>query len=170
MSIPKRLAIIMALQEHLAGIAKADGYNYDLFDKVLRGRVILGTDVTDLAPVLSIVEAPRPDLAVYTGEWSDIRKDHWTLLIQGIVKDDFTANTTDDAYYMAQDVERRLQRLIAVKPGTGAPMFPDEHLLGDKITSVEIAPPVVRPPEAGVSTNAFFYIPVRLGVALKIGE
>jgi hypothetical protein len=155
MSIPKRLAIIMALQEHLAGIAKADGYNYDLFDKVLRGR---------------IVEAPRPDLAVYTGEWSDIRKDHWTLLIQGIVNDDFTANTTDDAYYMAQDVERRLQRLIAVKPGTGAPMFPDEHLLGDKITSVEIAPPVVRPPEAGVSTKSFFYLPVRLGVALKIGE
>jgi hypothetical protein len=38
------------------------------------------------------------------------------------------------------------------------------------ITSVEIAPPVIRPPEAGVANNAFFYLAIRLGMAAKIGE
>jgi hypothetical protein len=168
---PKRLRIMKALQAHLAGINRIDGYNFDLAGKVLRNRIIIGVqDLGDQLPLVSIVEAPRADLAIYTGEWEQIRKDNWTLLLQGVVKDDFTPNTEDDAYYLCQDVERRLTRLIQTKPGTGRPLYPDEHLLGGIITGVEIAPPVIRPPEAQVSADAFFYLPVRLGVAVQIGE
>lgn len=167
---PLRLSILIALQEHLSGINMIDGYNYDLRGKVYRNRILLGEDVTSKPPAISIVEAPRSDIAIFTGEWGDIRRDQWTLLVQGIVVDDKTDNTNDDAYYLCQDVERRLHRLIATKEQTGRPEFPDEHLLGGKITSVEIAPPVVRPPEAHISTMAFFYLPVRLGIAAKIGK
>lgn len=168
---PLRLSIIMALQEHLEGINKIDGYNYDLRGKVLRNRLLLGTELREDSPALvSIVESPRSDIAIFTGEWADMRKDQWTILIQGIVADDKTDNTVDDAYYLCEDVEKRLSRIIAVKTGRPGPEFPSEHLLGGKITSLEIAPPIVRPPEAQVSASAFFYLPVRLGIAAKIGS
>lgn len=166
---PQRLAIIMALQEHLEGINIAEGYNNDMQGKVFRNRILIGEDVYENAPALAIIEAPKADIAVYAGEYEDWRKDYWTLLIQGITTDDKTANTADDAYYLCHDVERRLARLVAVKPGTGAPKFAVEHLLGGKITSVEIAPPIVRPPEALISSTAFFYIAVRLGIAGEVG-
>lgn len=166
---PKRLAILIALQQHLAAISVIDGYSHDLADKVYRNRILLGADVTEKPPAVSILEAPRADLALFAGDWDEMRKDNWTLLIQGIVADDLTPNTSDDAYYLCQDVERRLARLIAENE-RGMPMYPDEFLLGGIITSVEIAPPVVRPAEAQVSTKSFFYLPIRIGVAVKIGE
>ena len=44
-------------------------------------------------------------------------------------------------------------------------------MLGGRITSVEIVAPIIRPPEAGVANNAFFYIAIYFGVAVKeIGE
>lgn len=168
--VPHRLAVIMAMQKHLEGITPADGYDFDLRGKVYRNRILLGAEVQTNPPALSIMEAPRADIAVYAGEDNTWRKDHLTLLIQGIVKDDKTSNTADQAYYLEDAVEQRLARLIAIRRETGRALFPDEHFLGGIITSVEIAPPVVRPPEAQVSATAFFYLAVRLGVAGEVGK
>lgn len=166
---PLRLQIMTALQELLAQISTLDGdaFSVDL-EHVLRNRVLLGEDVTADGPTLAIIEAPRPDFAQFAGEDNPMRRDNWTLLIQGICPDD-RMDTTDDVYYLCQDVERRLQRLSATK-ASGSPQFPGDHLLGGKITSVEIAPPVIRPPEAQVSRFSYFYLPIRLGVAVEIGE
>ena len=166
---PMRLQILIGLQELLAQISTLDGDAFSLnLDHVLRNRVLLGEDVTADGPTLAIIEAPRPDFAQFAGEDNVMRKDHWTLLIQGIAPDD-RMDTTDDIYYLCQDVERRLQRMSEQK-SSGSPAFPGDYMLGGKITSVEIAPPVIRPPEAQVSRFSYFYLPIRFGVAVEIGE
>lgn len=168
--LPKRLAVMIALQKLLSEISVAQGDCFNMAGKVFRNRVLIGADITGKPPMLAIVEAPRPDFAIFAGDENEARKDMWTLMVQGIVADDRTADSSDDAYYLCQDVERRLHRMQAVKKGSGNPTFPESHLLGGMITSVEIAPPVIRPPEAGIQSNAFFYVAMRVGMAAMIGE
>jgi len=167
---PKRLAVMIKLQQLMQGIIPSEGYPFDMSESVVRNHSLLGADTTDFPPILAIIEAPRADFAFFAGEDNSHRVDKWTIMIQGIVADDRTDNTFDDAYYLCQAVEQRLLRLSAVKPGSGSPLYPDDHLLGGMITSVEIAPPVIRPPEAQVSQHAFFYLPIRLGIASEIGK
>lgn len=168
MSTPTRLAILMALTDHLKQITPANGYAFDLSEAVFRGRNLIGADIKQ-HPMLSILEAPRPDFAVYTDEWGAVRRDQWTILIQGMADDD-KQNPSDNAYYLCAAVEAQLARLIDTRRGTGSPLYPQEHLLGGLITSLDIAPPVVRAPEDRVSTSAFFFLPLRLGVAVEIGR
>ena len=66
---PKRLQIIIALQALLENISTLDGDAFDLKGHVLRSQLIFGEDVTQGdAPTLSIIEAPRPDFALFAGE------------------------------------------------------------------------------------------------------
>lgn len=166
---PKRLAALLAMQALLARIAIADGGAFDMSGKVFINRILIGADINANPPAIAIVEAPRPDFAHFAGENNIMRSDAWTLLIQGIVADDRTAATNNDPYYLCQDVENMLLRISATK-GSGSPTWPSDYLLGGMITSIEIAPPVIRPPEAQVSSSAFFYLPIRVGIAVKIGE
>lgn len=163
-----RLNILIALTNHLKTLTPDLGYTNDLSESVFRGRTLFGANITN-RPLVSIIEAPRPDFSVYTGEGQDFRRDVWTLLIQGLAEDD-ALNPTDPAYHLAYEVEQHLFRLIEVRSQTGAPRYPDIHLLGGLITSMEVAAPVVRPPEQNVSTSAFFFLPVRLGVAVEAGR
>jgi hypothetical protein len=167
---PKRLAVIIALQKLLEQISTADGDAHTMVGRVHRNRILFGQDVTGNPPALSILEAPKPGDALFGGEQQDHRSDGWTLLVQGIVEDTKRDDDADNAYFLCQDVERRLARISAVKGGSGSPKYPDAYLLGGMISAVEIAPPVVRPPEAGVSDNAFFYLPIKLTVSVEIGE
>lgn len=169
--IPRRLAILMRLTAHLQAITPANGYTNDMSDRVIRGRLVVGNDkaAPSRLPLLSILESPRPELSLFTAEWGSMRSDTWTLLLQGLVADD-VLNPTDPAYVLAAEVEQHLSRLIAVRHETGAPRFPSEHLLGGLIASLDVAPPIVRPPEQGVALTAFFYLPIRLGIAGNIGQ
>ena len=166
--IPHRLKVMMALQDLIAGASTANGDAFDLADKVYRNRVLIGAEISERPPVVAIVEAPRADIATFAGEEAAFRKDYWTIMIQGIAADN-RKSTEDDIYYLCQDVERRLNRMQA-ETRNGNPEYKEHYLLGGMITSVEIAPPVIRPPEAGVANNAFFYLAIRLGMAAKIGE
>jgi len=160
--IPTRLLIHQRLQALLQGITSENGYDYELGDAVFRGRIILGADVP--APALSILEAPRPDAAMdYGGEDYEARRDHLTLLIQGIVENDIE-NPTDPAYYLEAAVEHRLSRILATNPRNGSPLYQEHYNLGGLITQIEIGAPVVRPPENNVSKTAFFFLPVRVGI------
>lgn len=169
--IPLRLAILQRLSEHLEALTPANGYSCDLAGRVIRGRIVIGTEEAagSKLPLLSILESPRPELALFTAEWGSMRSEHWTLLLQGLVRDDLR-NPTDPAYVLAAEVEEHLARIIDVRAETGNPRYPNEHLLGGLITSLDIAPPVVRPPEHGVAATAFFYLPVRVGIAGKVGQ
>lgn len=165
--MPLRLAILIALCDHLKKITPTNGYTYDLSEAVFRGRTIIGAERSPGA-MLSIIEAPRPDVASFAGEWNDSRRDQWTLLIQGVADDD-KANPSDPAYYLVAEVEQQLSRITATK-GSGSPLYPDEFNLGRLVTGLEIAPPVVRPPEDRVSASAYFFLPIRLGVAVETGR
>lgn len=165
----RRLAILIALTEHMKGLKPSNGYVNDLSQpgRVIRGRNLIGEEARSNGPLLSFLEAPRPDVASYAGSWEEMRKDAWTLLLQGIVEDDIE-NPTDPAHVLADEVERHLSRMIASK-SSGSPKYPEEFLLGGLITELQIAPPVVRPPEKGISAAAFFFLPVRVGVAVQTG-
>lgn len=165
--VPNRLAILVALTDHLKAITPDNGYEFDLSQSVYRGRNLLGADVRgDNLPLVSILESPRPDIAVYAAEEANWRWDQWTLLIQGLIDDD-KRNPSDRAYYLCAAVEQHLARLSEVRRETGKPRYPDEYLLGGRVTGMEIAPPVVRPPEDRVSAAAFFFLPIRVGVAIE---
>lgn len=154
-----RLAVLKKLTDHLKGITKANGYDYDMADKVFRGRTVFGQN--DPSHLLSILEAPRGDSGMFAGENKFERKENWGLLIQGWASDDVD-NPTDPLYGLMDAVEDRLLRLIAVSNDSGNPIYPNEYLLQRSIGDIEIAPGIVRPPMENVSSKAFFYLPVRV--------
>lgn len=168
-TLPVRLAILVRLQKLLEQIAVADDDSQDMAGSVFINRLLFGPDVQQAhQTMLSIIEAPRPDYAIFAGD-GDVRTDRWTLMIQGVTADDKTIDTELLPYFLCQDVERRLHR-ITVRKDSGSPKYPADYMLGDMISSVEVAPPVIRPAEAQVSSHAFFYLPIRLGIAVEIGQ
>lgn len=162
---PQRLDVLKALTQHLQGITPANVYEFttgQTFDmsvpnSVVRGRSVFGGD--DPLPLISILESSRSDAGQFAGESE--RKESWPLLIQGWVNDDI-ANPTDPAYYLMAAVEHRLRRLVEVSPKNGEPLYPDEYMLGGLIANLTVPPGVVRPPMEGISSKAFFYLPIRL--------
>lgn len=159
-----RLAVLKALTAHLVGVSVAGGYNYDLEGRVFRGRGRFGD--SDPETMVSILENPRPDFGTTAGDGTT-RAEKWPLLIQGWCPDD-RDNPSDPVYGLLDDVERRLAMVIAESQKTGQPIYPDVYLLGRTITGLEITPGVVRPPTDGVSSRAFFYLPVRVGLAVSL--
>lgn len=158
---PTRLLVVQRLCTLLETL-EFKGQPLDMTGKVSRGRNILGEEVA--APALSIIEAPRPDFASFAGEEHFMRKDNMILMIQGRAVDDKLL-PGDEAYWLAAAVEQRLSAITATKKH-GSPEFPEHHLLGNLITGLEIAPPVVRPPEDKVSQWAFFFLVLRVGIAV----
>lgn len=154
-----RLTVLKRLTAHLRGITRANGYDYDLIEprSVCRGRLLFGDD--DPLPLLSILEGTRGDIGSFAGHGE--RKEHWPLTIQGWVADDVD-NPTDPAYGLLDAVERHMQRLIKVSSVNGVELYPDEYLLGRSVADIQVSPGIVRPPMEGVSSRAFFYLPVRV--------
>lgn len=172
--IPQRLYVLQKLTDHLAGITPANSYAFDLTDKVFRGRAVFNDSMP--LPALSILESVRPDIGVQAGAEGQVRKEQWNLLLQGWVEDDLI-NPSDPGYYLMAAVEKRLSEITLMDPRKGTPSFPDVHLLGTHpngsgylLTSFEFGPGIVRPPVETVSSKAFFYLPLRVGLATKAGE
>lgn len=162
-----RLQILKALTDHLKGITPANGYPYDLSNAVFRGRLIFGEDSP--LPMLSILEAPRSNAGVEGGEYLSARSETWNLLLQGWVNDD-PENPTDPAYGLMDAVETRLSLIVKTKDdGSGRAHDKAVFLLGGLIGSLQFGPGVVRPPAEGVSSKAFFYLPVRVNLARIAG-
>lgn len=167
MNVPTRLLVMQRLCSLLEDEPlEINGVMVDMKGAVARGRNIVGEEVKPL-PFISIMESPRPDVATYAGEDASYRKDHLVLLIQGRIIDD-KLNPGDTAYWFEAAVEERLSRIIAVKPASGKPLYPEHHMLGNLISALEIAPPVVRPPEDKISSSAYFFLPVRVGIAVRL--
>jgi len=139
----------------------------DMTGKVVRGRSILGEEID--TPMLAMLESPRADFALFAGVDLEARKDRLTILIQGRAEDD-PLNPGDEAYWLCAAVEERLARITATKPNNGRALYPEHFMLGNLITDLEIAPPVVRPPEDKVSQSAYFFLVLRVGMAVEIGK
>lgn len=162
----KRLSILQALTRHLEGIDAIDPYTHDLSGRVYRGRSVISGDTP--LPALSLLEGKATDYGVFADENQMVRKDSWLLLLQGWVQDD-PVNPTDPAYQLLADVELRLSDIIAVNE-QGQPKYPGAYLLNGLITGLTVASPVVRPPEDGLSSKAFFYLPLLVGMASDLSK
>lgn len=167
-----RLEVLERLTVLLAGITVADNYDHDLADKVFRGRILFGDD--DPIPMLSILESTKVDGGITTGYNDEMRKGVWPLIIQGWVANDFEA-PTDAAYSLMADVEARLGRVLDTVRGDGK--YPEHYMLGPGsegrgylINGMSFGPGVVSPPREQVSTNAFFFLPVYITLAEKLGH
>lgn len=159
MADSKRLTILKRLCAHLEGIDGGYPYEHNLKGRVFRGRPAYGAG--DPVPLVSVLEGKAADYGQFADEAQTVRKDSWLLLVQGWVKDD-TLNPTDPVYSLLADVELRLSDIIATE--RGVPKFSGIYHLGGLISGLTIAAPVVRPPEDGVSSKAFFYLPVLVGL------
>lgn len=163
-----QLFALKKLTLELEGITPANGYQFDMSDRVFRGRLVYGDD--DPIPMLSIVEHLQPDGNIsVAGFLNSERAETWILLVQGWVENK-PKNPTDDAYLLKAAVEKRLSDLIATDQSTGNPLYPNRYLLGMKktIINITIGPGLVSGPRAEVSAKAFFYLPVGISLAMSI--
>lgn len=172
MTDSRQLDILKRLTAHLEGITVAAGYEFDLAGRVFRGRRLYGE--SDPIPMLSIVEHLDPDIVINTaGDNNRLRQETWILLVQGWVdsaKDQFP---TDEAYQLKAAVMKRLFRLIDIRPEDGTPLFPSEYMLGvyhKSISDISVGPGIVSGPREGVSSKAFFYLPVGVGLITDLSD
>lgn len=169
--IPLRLVVLKRLTTLLEQINALDqnGVAYNLTGNVYRGRTEFGTET--MLPALSILEAPAPALGNFAGEnGGEAMRDTWLLLIQGWATDD-KLNPSDPAYYLAAATVQQLAKITATRSdGSGRPADPVNHLLGGIIDKLEVGPYVVRPLDNTSSSRAFFYLPIRMGIAQLLSE
>jgi hypothetical protein len=169
--------VLKALSLHLEGIKHVapdvdndiEGVDWDGFDlqgKVFRGRAAFGKEAPET--MLSILEAPRSDIPATAGMNTVAKSEEWMLLLQGWTKDD-VLNPTDPVYALVDVVERRLSEIIVTRAHTGKPLYPASYMLGGLLSSFSYGPPMVRPPTEGLSPKAFFYMPLRAGLATVVG-
>lgn len=166
-TISKQLLILQRLTAHLDGITEDNGYSVNVAGHVYRGRTVFG-DESEL-PALSLIEAPRPDDAsVPAGAEKLKRLEQWVLLLQGWSLDDGD-NPTDSVYELKAAAEKRLSEIVVID-GSGRPVNSATHRLGGLIDSMIIGPGVVRPPQENVSSRAFFYLPLTIGLVVDLRQ
>lgn len=159
-----RLAILKQLCSYLqTEITEANGYENTLTG-VYRGRLLFGEDET--TPFLSIVDALNPDRdPVMTGDYRRVQKENWTLLIQGISRDDAT-NPSDPAHQLLADTKRALGNLRRQvydqrEQLDGTPM--------STVAGVMIEPGTVRPMNE-TSERAVFWLRITLEITEDFDE
>lgn len=171
MQISRQLDLLIRLTQHFEGIVPAAGYDFDLMEKVFRGRRMFGADDPD--PVISIVEHLSADVTIDpVGTNSIERQETWVLLVQGWIRIS-GEHPTDDCYNLKAAVEHRLARTIQTN-GQGLPLYPAEYMLGLKrqgVSNITIGPGVVSAPiRPDASQRAFFYLPVGIGWASDVSD
>lgn len=168
MTDPKQLRVLKKLAAH---VEQTPGYV--LAGRVFRGRSLL--TIRDAEDAISILEFPRQDIYAPVGEHGIVRQESWAIMLQGWPADD-PVNPGDPAYMMKAAVEMQLGRLVAQLPNGRGPKYPAEYLLGldpdgqAELSSLTIAPGVVRPPEDAASRLAMFYMPLVLGIRVDVSN
>ncbi|MGK0583699.1 hypothetical protein [Proteus mirabilis] len=161
----KKLEILKALTSLLETVSSDGNENirpYNLAGSVYRGRTVFGDN--DPVPLVSILEAKGANYADYADDFKIINKTGWNLLIQGWVDPIDPKQETDPVYELVQDVICALQKINAVRPETGKPLYPEYYRLGGRIFELTLGDEVVRPSEVEVSSKAFFYLPIVIGI------
>lgn len=173
MSDPFRLRVLKALTACLEGVTPSNGYSHDLSDKVIRGRLMFGSN--DPLPMVSIIEPPLPIDRTPSPVDASQSSGKWELFIQGWVEDD-PRNPTDPAYKLIADVKKALTIEGCRKGASGAldilgfgtPASVEENgrriNVGNVITSMKVGAGVVRPPEDGISDKAYFWLHLHLEI------
>ena len=169
-----RLTVLKRLCDLLSQITPANGFEFDLSMAVHRGRTVFGE--SDVVPMLSIMEATTVGEGIYAGENNTWRKDGWGIILQGWAHNDIV-HPSDPAYALMAAVEVQLAKITAVSRSNGEPEWPEFYMLGlgDKdrarlIADFNFGPGIVSGPREQVSSTAFFYMPLSIGLAEKAGQ
>ncbi len=151
MADSKRLRVQRAITDQLKTINVANGYEFDVGDKVYRGRAFF--DHADGLPMLSLLQPPRaPDALAPPGDGS-LYHGPLELLVQGFAIDD-PDNPTDPAERLLADVKKCLgQVLVAL---TKRPYEWNE------VTALRLGQSVCRPPDNEISSVAYFWLSISL--------
>lgn len=167
--VSRQLDILRALALHLEGIEPDGNYDYDLRGRVFVGRLVFGA--SDVPPMLSIVESPRPDpFAVSETQTKLKRLERWEVFVQGWADDSDVAAPCDATYALKATVEQRLARIEQLKPQSSGGLYPDEYRLGGRIGSMQIGPGMVRPSDGQNVSRPFFFIPLILSVQFDLTD
>ena len=150
---PFDLLVLKALSATLESITVANGYQHDLAGAVFRGRTRF--DQNDPLPMLAIIEKPIGPDEIESPTGSSTALQSLPLLVQGFVKEDPT-NPTDTSYRLMADVRKALA--VERKRGRGSDIFG----MGPRIAGLHIGRGVVRPPDAAISAEAFFWLPITI--------
>lgn len=169
--IPAELLILQRFQELLEGMNRTTPdpntgtfYPFDLNNKVFLDKTSIGAQVQ--GPFLSLLEAPVPEDEFFAGEGRVKSSGEWKLLLQGFVDlDKSLANPLAPAYVFRAQCRQRLSRIVAERDHGRGPEFPETYRLGGLISGLRIYRGVVRPPETGVTSMAFFYVPLVVELA-----
>lgn len=161
---PLRLEVLVRLTEYLQEITVANGYHFDLGDKVFRGMAFLdGEAPTDN---LTLLEAPQqPDTTNSPGGNSEFSVAEWDILLKGECADPLQLavgeHPCDRAHIMMADVKKRLvmlrreiQEARARYTGSG----PNVLGLGPTIDSFDFSPGIVRPPDEQYGPLNYFWM------------
>ncbi len=165
MADSKKLRVLKALCDHLKTIDPATGF--DVTNAVFRGRATFG-DETPI-PAISILDNLKPDIGLYAAENDIKRNEDWILLLQGWTKDN-KQDPTDEAFNFMAVTEQKLSEVTSVNPKTGEPAFPDAYMLSGLISDMRIGPGVARPPQEGLSSRAFFWLPLTVSLYLNLAD
>lgn len=164
---PTQLIILQRLTTLLQGITPDNGYDDDLSQAVFRGRSVFGDN--DPMPMVSILESAKPNDPMYVGDYNRVMLDNrWLILLQGWVADD-KANPTDPAYLLKAQVQMRLGEVTSVGPH-GKGLNPELFMLGGLINGLRYGIGTCRPPEHGISSKAYFYLPLEIELALPVAK
>jgi hypothetical protein len=164
---PFRLRVLKALSTALE----------DVCPNVFRGRLYFGD--SDPLPCISILEAPVPLEQLEAPLSATASSGDWVLLVQGFVKDD-KKNPTDPAQQLLAATKKRLmdenKRVLPGSRGTPDPLgfgegqIVDDKKVGNAITKLLVGPGVVRPPEDGISSKAYFWLTLTLKIVEDISR
>ncbi len=150
---PFRLTVLKAIGTCLEGITPEAGCDHDLRGRVFRGREIYGED--DPIPLVSIHEVPGDGdmpMQLRDGGESVVTLN---IVLQGFVDDD-RLNPTDPAHRLLAEVKAAL----SAERMRGMGRARDILGLGGRVAELKIGGGVVSSPEFGVSSYAFFILPV----------
>lgn len=163
MDSPKRLEVLKRLCTQLETITVVNGYQHDLTGRIWRGRDRFGEQ--DEVPMVSVLESARGGEGQFAGYARGERKEQWTVFVQGWARED-RLNPTDSAYLLAADVEKSLAKIMQVT-AQGRPYDPAVYRLGGLINHLDLAPPVIRPPDE-ISAKSYFYMPLRVDFSVNL--
>lgn len=150
--LPRRLHVLRTLTDHLRTITPDNGYQHDLSEAVFRGRQQFGSG--DPIPMVSILQSPRNEPPLQSPGQGTVQHGPLDLLLQGFVADDHE-HPTDPAELLLADVKLALGELrdrIAKAP----------RMHWEGIEDLEFDQGICRPPDAEISSLAFFWLSVRL--------
>lgn len=150
-------AIVPTIPEHFVGGQQEDDWPATMAGRVFRGRIIFSD--TDPLPMLSILEEPiatETDLEPESGAGGTTT---YRLIVQGFVPDD-GVNPTDPAQYLIADVRNKLAEMkLQERDDRGVFLFGEK---APKIDRLNWGSGVVRPPDDGVSSKAYFWLKIAL--------